>query len=72
MATLYKRANARQQQILRVVEGAVRNASSAHPEEHPISPRMARSIAKRAAGTLTALWQDVLATPLVSSDGSDR
>jgi transcriptional regulator of nitric oxide reductase len=44
----------------------VRNASHAHPDKQ-IDPRMTRSIAKRAAGTLTAAWPDVLATPLTAS-----
>lgn len=60
MTSLYNRATPSQQRILRVVEGAVKNASDAHPELQ-ITPRAARSIAKRAAGTLTAQWPDVLA-----------
>ena len=60
MASLYRRATPSQQRILRIVEGAVKNASDAHPEVL-ISPRLKRSIAKRAAGTLTAQWPDVLA-----------
>ena len=67
MSSLYKRANVRQVRILRIVEGAVKNASHAHPEKQ-IDARMARGIAKRAAGTLTAAWPDVLALPLVASD----
>ena len=65
MISLYKRANARQVRVLRIVEGAVRNASHAHPGKS-IDPRMARSIAKRAAGTLTAAWPEVLATHLTA------
>ncbi len=53
MASLYKRANDRQQRVLRIVEGAVKNAADHHPE-FDYSPHLARSIAKRAAGTLTA------------------
>lgn len=64
MATLYKRATAQQYRILRIVEGAVKNAADAHGAN--ISPRMRRSIAKRAAGTLTAQWPDVLAAQMPS------
>lgn len=60
MASLYRRANPAQARVLRIVEGAVKNASDAHPELK-ISPQHRRSIAKRAAGTLTAQWPDVLA-----------
>lgn len=71
MSSLYKRANARQRRILRIVEGAVKNASHAHPELN-VSDRTARSIAKRAAGTLTAQWPDVLAIQQPgSSDSQD-
>lgn len=63
MSSLYKRASARQQKILRIVEGAVKNTADHHPE-FEFSPRLARSIAKRAAGTLTAAWPDVLAAPV--------
>lgn len=60
MTTLSKRATPRQTKVLRIIEGAVLNAGHAHPE-WKISPVMARSIAKRASGTLTAAWPDVLA-----------
>lgn len=59
MVTLYKRATPAQKRILRAVEGAVLNVQDAHSE--PRNHRMARSIAKRATGTLTANWPDVLA-----------
>ncbi|MDE2096345.1 MAG: hypothetical protein KGL39_03800 [Patescibacteria group bacterium] len=61
MASLYARANARQRKILRAVEGAVRNVRDAHPDWIK-DRRAARSIAKRAAGTITSQWRDVLAT----------
>jgi hypothetical protein len=67
MTTLYKRATPPQWRILRIVEGAVKSMGDAHPEAR-ITHRMARSIAKRAAGTLTAQWPDVLTakrSPLV-------
>ncbi len=60
MATLYNRATASQRRVLRIVEGAVKNVADCHPELK-LTPRVCRSIAKRAAGTLTAQWPDVLA-----------
>lgn len=57
---MYKRATPAQSMVLRIVEGAVKNATDAHPELD-IRPHHRRSIAKRAAGTLTAQWPDVLA-----------
>lgn len=65
MSTLYKRATPSQVRVLRIIEGAVRNASHAHPDKQ-ISDEMVRSIAKRAAGTLTAGWPDVLAARTLS------
>jgi hypothetical protein len=67
MSTLYKRATPAQHRVLRIVEGAVKNASDAHELE--ISPRHRRSIAKRAAGTLTAQWPDVLAAKKLPESG---
>ena len=67
MVTLARRATPSQRRILRAVEGAVKNTGDAHPE-YQITPRMARSIAKRAAGTLTASWPDTLAARSASSD----
>lgn len=52
MASLYKRATREQQQMLRIVAGAVRNAQAAHGL--PVDYRFARSVAKRAVGTLSA------------------
>lgn len=60
MTTLYKRATAPQARILRIVAGAVMNVGHCHPE-YGLTDRIARSIAKRATGTLTAQWRDVLA-----------
>jgi hypothetical protein len=60
MATLYKRATPSQARVLRIVAGAVKNAAHAHPGV-VVTDRFARSVAKRAAGTLTAQWPDVLA-----------
>lgn len=68
MATLYKRASRIQMRMLRIIEGAVRNTLDAHPdiciydEQGPIDHnRFARSIAKRAVGTLSSQLDDVLA-----------
>lgn len=60
MATLYKRATPAQHVMLRMIEGAVRNAADCHPEI-TIPPTFARSVAKRAAGTISSQWRDVLA-----------
>ena len=51
-----------------MIEGAVKNVGDAHPEWR-FTPYMARSISKRAAGTLTAQWPDVLAASLKLSEG---
>jgi len=68
MVSLYKRATPSQTRILRAVEGAIKNTCHAHPDLQ-ISARAARSISKRAAGTLSAQWVDVLALrESVSSD----
>lgn len=63
MATIYHRANPSQARIMRAVEGAVRNAAHSHPGWR-FDHRFAKSVAKRAAGTLTAEWPDVLAARL--------
>ena len=63
MPSIYHRANPSQARIMRAVEGAVRNAADAHPG-WSFDRRFARSVAKRAAGTLTAEWPDVLAARL--------
>lgn len=52
---------------MRIVAGAVRNAAHAH-SDISIPQTFARSVAKRAAGTLTAAWPDVLAVLLEPSD----
>ena len=70
MTTLYNRATPRQAIVLRMIEGAVRNAAHAHPGCTIDDKRIARSIAKRAAGTLTAAWPSMLAAPRVRSDGN--
>lgn len=72
MTSLYNRATPQQARVLRIIEGAIKNAAHAH-EEIKVSPRFRRSIAKRAAGTLTAQWPEVLAaTRRSGSDGKVR
>ena len=62
MATLSKRADARQRRLLRIIEGAVKNTIDAHPDWREIdSKQFARSIAKRAVGTLSSQFDEVLA-----------
>lgn len=60
MTSLYNRATPSQRRILRIVEGAVKDAMNAHPGKQS-DASFARSVAKRAAGTLCAQWADVLA-----------
>ena len=69
MSSLAIRASPRQAVVMRIVAGAVRNAAHAHPKWN-IHPKAANSIAKRATGTLTANWPDVLAAPRALSEGS--
>jgi len=73
MVTLYKRATLSQRKILRMVEGAVKNAGHGHPD-WMVTDSMARSIAKRAAGTLSSQLDAVLAvsSPLEKGTPSDR
>jgi hypothetical protein len=70
MSSLWKRANPRQVKVLRIIAGAVLNAAHAHPGKLP-DKVFARSVAKRAVGTLSAEWAGVLAAPYQRpSDGS--
>ena len=71
MTSLYNRATPRQSRVLRIIEGAAVNAFHAHPHAK-FGPRLAKSIAKRATGTLTAQWPDVLAIPHVAAGLSDN
>lgn len=59
MATLWKRALPQQYRMMRIVRGAVLNAAHAHGL--PPSKGFANSVAKRAIGTLTGQWPEVLA-----------
>lgn len=70
MSSLYKRATPRQAVVLRMIEGAVRNAAHAHPGGRIDDESIARSISKRAVGTLTAAWPAMLAASGARSDGS--
>lgn len=56
--------------IYRAVAGAVINTAHGHPRWH-ISVTMANSIAKRATGTLTAEWPEVLAAHKPSESASE-
>lgn len=68
MSTLSKRSTPRQDMVLRMIEGACRNTAHAHPG-WILDDKLARSIAKRAAGTLTSQWGLVLAAPQARSEG---
>ena len=58
MITLARRATPAQEKILRIIEGAVYNTYDAKGKQR--DTWLARSIAKRAAGTLSAQWPEVL------------
>lgn len=60
MPTLWKRATPAQRILLRIVYGSVLNTFDAHGMVRHNS--FARSVAKRAAGTLSAAWPSVLAS----------
>lgn len=60
MTSIVRRATPSQRRIMRAVAGAVKNALDAHPG-YAAPKWLANSVAKRAAGTLTAGWPDVLA-----------
>lgn len=62
MTTLHKRATPSQHRMLRAIAGAVDNAAHAH--QLPIPDHFAHSVAKRATGTLTAQWPEVLAAKI--------
>jgi hypothetical protein len=70
MASLYQRATPAQRRILRIIEGSIKNACDAHPHQR-IDAKFARSISKRAAGTISAQWPELLAAemPSDSADG---
>lgn len=70
MVTLYKRATPSQRRLLRIIEGAIKNACDHHPGRH-IDQKFARSIAKRAVGTISAQWPRLLAAKHAPSDRAD-
>ena len=72
MTTLYKRASPQQAQALRIIAGAVLNTNDAHPGKYQgIDARFARSVAKRATGTLFAQMADVLAVGISRPSEAD-
>jgi hypothetical protein len=67
MVTLSKRATPSQDRMLRIIEGAVLNAFDSKGMRR--NPVFARSIAKRAAGTLSAQWPEVLSANTTPTEG---
>ena len=67
MASIYKRATREQQQMLKIVAGAVRNTMHAHGM--PVDYRFARSVAKRAVGTLSAECSELGSRPQLGTRG---
>jgi len=66
VSSLYTRATPAQAVVLRMIEGAAKNAFHARPRA-TLGPQLARSIAKRATGTLTSQWGAVLAASAVTN-----
>jgi hypothetical protein len=66
MSSLYKRATPIQRKMLKIIEGAVKQAYYSHPEiglgiatiPHIAIERFARCVGKRAVGTLSAQMLD--------------
>ena len=52
-----------QVRIFRAVVGAVKNAADGHPKKWKFDKTFARSIAKRATGTLVSQWPELGAPP---------
>ncbi len=71
MASIYNRATPSQRRVLRIIEGAIKNACDAHPHQH-VDTKFARSIAKRAAGTLSGCWPEVLAAQMPSDRAASK
>lgn len=63
MVTLAKRATPSQHKLLKIIEGAVLNTADAH--QLPRDNKLARSIAKRATGTISSQWKELLAVSAV-------
>lgn len=70
MATLWNRATPSQYRMLRAIAGAVLNTFDHHSA--PRDKYFARSVAKRAVGTLTAQWPDVLAAEAIRRQNGPR
>lgn len=70
MATLWNRATPSQYRMLRAIAGAVLNACDHH--KLPRDKYFARGVAKRAVGTLTAQWPDVLAAQAMRRQNGSR
>lgn len=71
MSSLYRRASGPQSRMLKIISGAVMNAAHAH-RMASIDERFARSASKRAVGTISAQWRELLATPQASSRADVR
>lgn len=72
MATLYKRADKIQARMLRIVEGAVHNALHAHSHKEISNERLARSVAKRAVGTISSQLRVELLADTIDVVPSDK
>ncbi len=73
MSSLYKRATPIQHQMLRIIEGAVKQTHDAHPHIVDIE-QFARCVAKRAVGTLSAQMLDRfggISVPLTKGEAMD-
>lgn len=70
MSSLWRRANGPQYRMLRIVSGAVLSAAHHHPG-HPINKKFARGVAKRAVGTISSQWGELLAATTTPS-GAER
>ncbi len=69
MSTLWKRASGAQEWMLVIVAGAVINAAHSHPGKMP-DKQFARSVAKRAVGTISAHMPELLAANRESGEPS--
>jgi hypothetical protein len=67
MTSIANRATPAQALLMRMVEGAVRDAVSCHPE-WSFDERLVKSIAKRAAGTISGQWSELLAASTARAD----
>jgi hypothetical protein len=65
MSSLWLRANGPQMRMLKIISGAVLNTAHHHPGE-PVDRKFARGVAKRATGTISSQWGELLAAPTPS------